>query len=598
MVDPLTQHNPSFRPEHQPAYSIDEVLAVLEQAGSPAIVVPPGQDESSQTHSTDAPEITGVALDSREVQSGDLYIGVPGAKVHGARFIETAVAAPAVAILTDADGLEILREYPSGQQLPVIVVKQVREVIGAVSALIYGTVATHGAPQIYAVTGTNGKTTTTYLLESGLSGMGLTTGLVGTIEIQVGGATVPAKFTTPEAPDLHALLASMRERDIQATAMEVSSHSLSYRRVAGVQFAVSGFTNLTQDHLDLHGSMQEYFLAKAQLFTPEYSQTSVITLNGGPQIDYGYHMAQHALAAYGDDTFGDHVITLDLGPAAVSHEIADPALTKAEIPAIWQVTDLQPRRLGSVFTLQHRDGFCLDLAVGLPGEFNVANAALAAVMLFTGYPTERWDEITNVLTETTQDQPGAFRAVRVPGRMEIVANAPTTIVDFAHNPDGLYQALEAVNQAHQIAEHPGKTILVFGATGERDTTKRAVMGDIAVRGADIVIVSDDDPHSEDPTAIRLDVMAGARQSIEEHGLDTALHEIAPRNKALAYAVELAGEHDIILAAGRGHETSQDFGTHSVELDDRVALEQALMDYGYVTIRDDSSRREQVESRNG
>lgn len=499
--------------------------------------------------------VSGISMNSKTVESEDLYAAVAGAQHHGADYIAEAVEAGATAILTDRSGID---RVPA--DLPYIVVDDVRSALADAAAVIYGNSGA-SLPQLYGVTGTNGKTTTTYFLNALLAALGHTTGLIGTIETRIAGTSIPSEFTTPEAPDLHSLIARMRESGVEVASMEVSSHAMAYKRTYGVLYGVAGFTNLTQDHLDLHGSMSEYFRAKATLFHEDHSQVRVVTLNGGAEPKWGLELAQHISDA----------VTLDLGPAAVTDQPTPPAM--------WRVTDFEPAGLGHAFTLQHESGMSVKTRVGMPGKFNIANAALAAVMVFAGHPRQDWERIKAAL----EDADHAPFESAVPGRMEVISDAPTVVVDFAHNPDGLTQALQAVNRSSQQRHGTaGRTIIVFGATGQRDTAKRPLMGSIAAQHADVVIVTDDDPHHEDPAQIREAVLQGAHDYAATAAERIEILEIAPRADALAYAVDLAGPTDTILAAGRGHETHQDLAGVAFPIDDRKVLHQALQDHGFVT----------------
>jgi UDP-N-acetylmuramoyl-L-alanyl-D-glutamate--2,6-diaminopimelate ligase len=404
------------------------------------------------------------------------------------------------------------------------------------------------------VTGTNGKTTTTYFINALLRALGKRTGLIGTIEILAGGEPIPSLLTTPESTDVHALLALMRERGLDAASMEVSSHAVSFHRVDAVVFDVAGFTNLTQDHLDLHGTMEEYFQTKARLFTPERARAAVVTIDD----DWGRKLAAAAEIP---------VTTL----ATAGTDGAGPA--HAEGTADWTVVRTVPRGLGSDFVLRHRDGAELRVHTGLPGGFNVANAALATVMVLAGGHEP-------AAVQAALDAADPF-TVAVPGRMQLVSTAPAAVVDFAHNPDALARALEAVR-----SPEPGsKVIIVFGATGQRDQGKRPAMGAIAARLADTVIVSDDDPHDEDAAAIRADVLAGALAAKDDEGLDCTVLEVFPRDAAILKAVELAGAGDTILVAGRGHEVWQEVKGVNLALDDRVELRNALTARGFTVLED-------------
>jgi UDP-N-acetylmuramoyl-L-alanyl-D-glutamate--2,6-diaminopimelate ligase len=504
--------------------------------------------------------ITGGSLDSRRIQPGDLYFALPGAQRHGAEFAASAVAAGAVAVLTDAEGLGLLGNASLPLPAPVLEVGEARPAVGPAAGFIYGRSAADVPLPLFAVTGTNGKTTTTYLLNSLLNALGRSTGLIGTIEILAGSEAIPSTLTTPESPDIHALLALMRERRLGAASMEVSSHAVAYRRVDGVVFDVAGFTNLTQDHLDLHGTMAEYFATKAQLFTPGHARRAVVTVDD----DWGRRMAAASTVPTTTLLTSAHAATS--APATATGPDtngADPG-----IDADWRVTEVEPAGLGNRFLLRGPDGATLRAHTSLPGHFNVANAALALVMVATsGVPLE---QLQAALTD--QDP----LSVQVPGRMQLVAAEPVSVVDFAHNPDALERALQAVRPADPGA----RLIIVFGATGQRDATKRPTMGAVAARFADIIIVTDDDPHDEDPAAIRAAVRAGAEQASADSALERTILEVYPRAEAIFRAVELATRRDTILVAGRGHEVWQEVQGVNLALDDRVELRRALTRSGF------------------
>lgn len=496
--------------------------------------------------------ITGISLNSRAVLPGDLYVALPGASRHGADFVSQAVEAGAAAVLTDDAGARLLA-FSHDIAVPVLLAEEPRSLVGGLSALIYRSrPQDEPAPALFGVTGTNGKTTTTYFINALLQALGQKTGLIGTIEIVAGGAPIPSLLTTPESTDVHALLALMRERGLDAASMEVSSHAVSFHRVDGVVFDVAGFTNLTQDHLDLHGSMDEYFQTKARLFTPERARRAVVTVDD----DWGVRLA---------GTAGIPVTTL------ATHGTGGSAGTPAA--ADWTVVNPAPRGLGTDFTLRHSGGTELRVHTGLPGSFNVANAALATVMVLEGGHDA-------AAVQAALDAGDPF-TVAVPGRMQLVSTAPAAVVDFAHNPDALARALEAVR-----SPEPGsRVIIVFGATGQRDQGKRPAMGAIAARLADTVIVSDDDPHDEDAAAIRADVMAGAVEAKDNEGLACSILEVFPRDAAIRKAVELAGPADTILVAGRGHEVWQEVKGVNLALDDRVELRSALTARGFTVLED-------------
>ncbi|HEX9086893.1 MAG TPA: UDP-N-acetylmuramoyl-L-alanyl-D-glutamate--2,6-diaminopimelate ligase [Arthrobacter sp.] len=496
--------------------------------------------------------VTGISLNSRTVQPGDLYVALPGASRHGADFVSQAVEAGAAAVLTDDAGARLLA-FSHDIAVPVLLAGEPRTLVGALSALIYRSRPDDApAPALYGVTGTNGKTTTTYFLNALLQALGQKTGLIGTIEILAGGAPIPSLLTTPESTDVHALLALMRERGLDAASMEVSSHAVAFHRVDGVVFDVAGFTNLTQDHLDLHGSMEEYFQTKARLFSPGRARSAVVTVDD----DWGVKLA--ATAGIPVTTLATHVAGGE-SPAAGN--------------ADWTVVNPAPRGLGTDFTLRHHDGTELRVHTGLPGSFNVANAALATVMVLAGGHDA-------AAVQAALDAGDPF-TVAVPGRMQLVSTAPAAVVDFAHNPDALARALEAVR-----SPEPGsRLIIVFGATGQRDQGKRPAMGAIAARLADTVIVTDDDPHDEDAAGIRAGVLAGAVEAKDREGLGCSIVEVFPRDAAIRRAVELAGPADTILVAGRGHEIWQEVKGVNLALDDRVELRSALTARGFTVLED-------------
>ncbi|MFJ4261827.1 UDP-N-acetylmuramoyl-L-alanyl-D-glutamate--2,6-diaminopimelate ligase [Paenarthrobacter nicotinovorans] len=483
--------------------------------------------------------VTGITLNSRAVEAGDLYLALPGATRHGADFVPQAIDAGAVAVVTDDAGARQLA-LAAEQPVPVLIVEEPRAVVGPLAALIYRSQPEDASyPSLFGVTGTNGKTTTTYFINSLLRALGRRPGLIGTIEIVAGGEPIPSLLTTPESTDVHALLALMRERGLDAASMEVSSHAISYRRVDAVTFEVAGFTNLTQDHLDLHGSMEEYFNTKAELFTAARARRAVVTVDD----DWGRRLAGQA-------------------------DIPVTTLSATSDDADWHVSSVNARGLGSEFELKHRDGRSLRVHTGLPGDFNVANAALATVMVLASGVEEA--DLQEAL-----DAHDPF-TVAVPGRMQLVSTEPASVVDFAHNPDALARALTAVRSP----EEGSRVIVVFGATGQRDQGKRPTMGAIAARLADVVIISDDDPHDEDAAAIRADVLAGAYAAREEENLDCEIVESYPRDAAIRRAVEAATAKDTILIAGRGHEVWQEVKGVNLALDDRVELRAALTSRGF------------------
>ena len=493
--------------------------------------------------------VTGITTSSSDVVPGDLFVATQGFTSHGARYALDAVRRGAVTVLTDGPGLAIITESVQaaeaedavdGPGFPVLLAPEAvdaRALLSDLAAWFYGDPA--GALVTFGVTGTNGKTTTTYLIDQLARAQGRTGGLIGTVETRSGDRVLPSRLTTPDAATLQAVLATMREDGVETLAMEVSSHALALHRVDGVVFDVVGFTNLSQDHLDFHETLEEYFAAKVTLFTPERARRGVVVVDG----PWGRRLAEEARIP---------VATLSL---------SDPAASD------WWVTDLVQAVDGSTFTLQHRDGRSLRTRTALPGEFNVANAALALAMVL-----EAGADAT-ALTEDL-DRSGGMDAA-VPGRMELVGTAPRVVVDFAHNAEALELAISALRPTTR-----GRLTVVFGATGDRDRGKRPTMGAVAARAADIVVITDDDPHGEPAGGIRAEVLAGAHAVVAEaaaqgHPRAVEVIEIAPRARAIREIVLAAHEDDTVLVAGRGHEVWQEIDGVNHPLDDRVEVRSAL-----------------------
>ena len=475
----------------------------------------------------DEPRVTGVALDSRAVRPGDLYAAPAGSQAHGADFAAAARGAGAVACVTDEGGAQRARDAG----LPTYVVPSPRAVLGALAAWVYGEPAS--GLTLLGVTGTNGKTTTAYLLEAGLRGAGRGTGLIGTIETRVADEVLPSVRTTPEAPDLQALLAVMRERGVDAVAMEVSSHALAMGRVDGTTYDVAMFTNLSEDHLDFHADLEEYFQVKATLFTPERSRLGVVDV---------------------DDAHGRRLVGLATVPVVT--------VSPSGAPADWRVVNADLSPMGSRFVLAGPAGVQVPCATTLAGDFNLANAALAVVGL------------VQAGLEPEQASAGVAACAGVPGRMERVAageGGPLALVDFAHTPDALDRLLAA---ARGLVSEGGRLVVVVGCGGDRDRHKRPLMGAIAVRDADVAVLTSDNPRSEDPLAIVAEVRRGAEQALRA-GAAGRLEVEPDRREAIRLAAGLAGPGDVLVVAGKGHELGQEVAGVVHPFDDRVELAAAL-----------------------
>lgn len=488
-------------------------------------------------------EVRGAVGDNRQVRPGNLMVALPGEHVHGAKFAADAQARGAVAFLTDPAGVEIARA--AGCELPALVVPSPGAVAARAAAAAWGNPA--DKLRLFGVTGTNGKTTTTYLLGEILRRLGRRSGAIGTVEVRVGEESIPAQLTTPQATDLQALFAVMVQSGCSDLVMEVSSHALALGRVATLTYRVAGFTNLTQDHLDFHGTMEDYFDAKARLFTPEYSQLQVVNVGD----KWGRQLVSRIGAT---NPAGLVTFALDSPENPAAGMVGPLAPT-------WTVRAREAAGEPTLITFTAESGEAFTARLAMPGHFNAANAALAILMVWADLaaatnPTAATGTLTAALEAPLE--------VSVPGRMEVISARPRVIVDFAHNPDATEKLLQ--NLAPTTS---GRLILVFGSAGQRDALKRPIMGKIAVENADLVYVTDDDPHEEDPAAIRADVLRGCV------GGKAEVVEIPDRREAIHAAIKAAAPEDTVVLAGRGHETEQPVGIGSVPLDDREVAREAL-----------------------
>jgi len=458
--------------------------------------------------------LTGATVDSRQARPGDLFGALPGEAMHGATFAAQAVASGAVAILTDAEGAVLAAEAG----VPVLIAEDAREAMGWASVAVYDDPSRRLA--LIGVTGTNGKTTTSFLIEGALSGHHSVTGLMGTVEARIGAESRISERTTVEAPALQAALALMVERGATAAVTEASSQAIALERVTGTHFAVALFTNLQYEHLDFHHTMEEYFAQKARIFAPDVSERGVILIDD----EWGRKLAREATIPV--ETVG----------------------TRADSPrADWNVDGATvTERGGMAFTLIAPDGTRHAVVSPLPGAINVSNAAGAVVAAHAaGVPID--DAIA-----------GLARARPVPGRTEVVTlrddATPMTVVDYAHTPDGLAAVLDAMRGIT-----PGRVIVVFGCDGLRDDSKRPGLGQAAATHADIVIVTDENPRTESPGFIRSRILAGVDAERPDR---TDVYEIAPRSEAVLAAMRLATPADTVITTGKGHETTQEIdGVH-------------------------------------
>ena len=462
----------------------------------------------------DGTTLTGITLATADLRAGEAFVAIRGVNRHGAEFAATAAERGAVAVITDADGAEIAG--PAG--LPIVVVDDPRALLGDLSAWVYGTGPGDDLPQLLATTGTNGKTSVSHLLEGILGQLGVVTGLSSTAERHIAGEVIVSRLTTPEASEFHALLALMRERGVEAVAVEVSAQALTRHRVDGLVFDVAGFTNLTHDHLDDYADMREYFEAKLPLFRADRARRGVVCLDSPA----GAEIAARAEIP---------VVTI-VTPAIAADPSAD---------ADWTVDIVDERQEGTEFTLRSRDGRALTTVVPVIGRHMAANAGLAIVMLLeTGYA---WERLVDALD-------GGRIEASLPGRTQLVSGpeGPAVYVDFGHSPDAFEKTLAAVRRVT-----PGKVVMLFGADGDRDATKRHDMGRTAAMGSDVLIVTDHHPRHENPDAIREVLVEGAHRARP----DAEILEFTPPERAILEAVKLVGEGDAILWAGPGHQDYRD-----------------------------------------
>lgn len=465
-----------------------------------------------KTNAEETLEIQAVRYSSREVQPGNLFVAVPGYVTDGHRYIADAVKRGAAAILCE-------REMP--EDAPWIQVVSSREALAALGANWYD----HPAKDmtIIGVTGTNGKTSVTYLLKQLLeNALGAKVGLIGTICNMIGSETLETERTTPESFELQGLLAKMREAGCSHVVMEVSSHALALHRVGGMEFAVGAFTNLTEDHLDFHKTMEEYAEAKALLF--RQSREGVFDIDD----PWAEKMMEQAAA----------------NKYTVSTKFA---------------ADLQAKNI--IFSSDHVEMDIVEgekqarLHLGIPGRFTVSNA-----LVVLGIARKLGIGLDAAVTALSQ-------ARGVKGRIEVVPTPNkeyTVLIDYAHTPDGLENVLRSVRDFCR-----GRLLVVFGCGGDRDRAKRPMMGEIAAKYADLVFVTSDNPRTEEPMSIIRDILVGME------GTQTAVIVEENRRKAIRLALQEAKKDDMILLAGKGHETYQILGTEKVHLDEREEVASAI-----------------------
>lgn len=463
-------------------------------------------------------EFTGVTLDSRMVVAGDLFIAVPGAKMHGANFIADLIARGAVAVVTDSEGSRIINGA-----LPVLLVETPRMWVGPIASWFYGN--PFRSLDAVGITGTNGKTTTAALVDQIWRLDGRTSGFIGTVGISIAGEEYATSFTTPEGTDLQKIVATMREQRVRNLVMEVSSHALAMRRVLGARFVVVGFTNLTQDHLDFHGDMENYFQAKSRLFTSEFAERAVVNI---------------------DDPFGARLFAEATIPIK--------ALSRSNPQADWYYQSFTAKSSGIGYEVAIRGsgGILIEGALSLLGLHNLDNALLAiALAVESGVDPIALSYYMPMLAAPI----GRLEAVEVGQKF-------FALVDYAHTPDAVTRALSTARSLTS-----GRVIAVLGCGGDRDKSKRPIMGEVLRRGADLAIYTSDNPRSEDPLVILAEMVG----MVEDLG-----QVVEPdRRCAIAMAVLEAEPGDCVIVLGKGHERGQEILGIKYPFDDRIELARAI-----------------------
>ena len=475
------------------------------------------------SHSKENSLIHGLSLNSQKIKSGDLFVALQGVNTHGIAFLDQVRSAGAAAILTDEAGFEIWRAGNSqkDQALPILVTKNLRGALGPLSSWFYG--APSHDLRLYGVTGTNGKTTVAYLLDHIWRESKRESGLMGTVEVKVGKERFPSVRTTLEAPDLQALLATFSERHISNVVMEVSSHSLALHRVDGTRFAAVAFTNLSQDHLDFHGDMENYYRAKRRLFTLSFAESAVISTD----TEWGARLYAEA-----------SIPALDI--------------SLSNRKAAWHLVDFPTTtQKGMHFSLRGPNGILLDVSTPLLGEYNVANAMMAiALAVDSGI-----DPLSAAATlANAHGAPGRLEKLAHPGGVQV-------LIDYAHTPDAVTRVITAVR-----TNHTGRIIGVLGCGGDRDASKRPLMGAALAQGCDLAIFTSDNPRSENELSI-ITQMGPERFTNVRTEID--------RRNAIELALELAMPGDLVLILGKGHEAGQEINGVIYPFDDREVTREII-----------------------
>ncbi|WP_282853185.1 Mur ligase family protein [Gulosibacter sediminis] len=515
-------YNPA-RPEGLPATHLESIAQTV------------GATFADTTATNGDVEVNGVSSSTNTVVAGSLFVALPGARTHGAKFSAKAAESGATAVLTDPTGVELASEAG----LPVLVHPDPRAVLGQVAALVYGT--HRDSPVLIGVTGTNGKTTTAYLVDALLRALDVRSGLSGTVERRIGDTSITTRdsgrLTTPEADDLHALNAAFRLAEVEAAAIEVSAQAITHHRIDGLFFSSAIFTNFAQDHLDDYGTMDNYFASKLALFTPDRVGHAVTLVDD----EWGARLANEAKVP---------VTTIS---------------TDAQTAADWHVTTREVELDRTEFTLTSPDGRSLTSWVNQPGSFVAVDLALAVVALVeAGFAFDRF-------LEALDNERGV--EFTLPGRLDPVnagGSGPRVYVDYGHTPASFAAVLTTLRQFTK-----GRLFMVFGADGDRDQTKRPDMARSAAI-ADVVVVTDYNPRFEDPAAIRKTLV----DTLHTEFPDREVYEIGDSAEGIAKAVSLANENDIIFVGGHGHRQDVEVRGTLVPYSVKDAVREALRASGW------------------
>ncbi len=478
---------------------------------------------AAEIFGSDSVEISGVTHNSLQVESGVLFAALPGAKTHGARFVESVIAQDVAAVLTDSEGWAICGALCEEAGIPVLVVQNPRGQLGAICLTVYG----KPPVKLIGITGTNGKTTTAYMVMQGMRSAGIPVGMIGTLATYIGDTQIPSARTTPEAPDLFNLLLRMYQAGVEVVVMEVSSIAIAEHRIDGLFFDVVGFTNLSHDHLDYHGDMETYFQEKCKLFEPARSSQGIVCVG---------------------DTWGSRLC----GTAQIPIQSVN-LIQRGE-----QVTSdadwVGVRTNAGNLTVLHNGIEEIVFDVESPGLANAWNALLAVAILSAA----GW---------RPQLTAAAIGESSVPGRGELVSShmGVRIYVDYAHSPDAIEAFLSDLR-----SRATGRVITVIGAGGDRDASKRTLMGHVSAKLSDVVIITDDNPRSENPAEIRQSLVIGAQADNS-----AIVEEIGDRRAAISRAVEIAQSGDCIAVLGKGHEDHIDVGGARIPFHDSTVIRELV-----------------------